>query len=119
MIAANELRVGNWIRWKSTGAIERVYNIITNTKWHSGNDVDLNDAEPIEITEDILLNAGFVQVEMQFWKDYMFLQKIGGDWTFGQTPEYDESGHITTIWYVHQLQNIWFALTGEELKLEL
>lgn len=70
--------------------------------------------EPIEITEDILFKFGF----FKYNKAYMlenpnyqtkFLFSIWEDLTYN-------TGEINPpLKYVHQLQNLYFALTGEEL----
>lgn len=84
--------------------------------------------EPIPLTEEWLLKFGFEKNELS--RDYCF-----GEWkipkTWGQplymgwydspNPE-GEKGYIIDgvenypIQYVHQLQNLIFALTGEELQ---
>jgi len=63
---ATELRIGNYVKFKSTDDIERVYNIANDFKWSGNkekqfkttpdiNDVDINDVIPIPLTEEWLL----------------------------------------------------------------
>lgn len=68
--------------------------------------------EPIPLTEEWLLKFGL---------DKDFVPPLDDEWFFNiqdnsrDTYVLKKSG--TKILYVHQLQNLWHALTGEELKL--
>lgn len=73
--------------------------------------LQLDDIEPIEITEKILLKCGFA-VEYT----------IGGflRWQLGDFKLIDRKlpypcRHKMDIKYLHQLQNLYFSLTGEEV----
>ena len=83
--------------------------------------VEHEDLLPIPLTEEWLLSAGF---EGDVFNGYMNTKMRVG---FITTDEYFEmewlcSGHadwqIATIKTVHQLQNLYFALTGEELEFK-
>ena len=73
--------------------------------------------EPIPLTEKWLLKAGFVKVGMNYQKDWILL------WTYLKTGEVhfvlnepnSNKRHITELKYVHQLQNLYFALEGSEI----
>lgn len=82
--------------------------------------------EPIPLTEEWLTKAGFKP-----WGTYDYLWKKGRNHacTIIQEEEFKggkewfelrgvKNGHVI-IEYVHQLQNLYFALTREELKFEL
>lgn len=83
--------------------------------------------EPIAITPEILEKAGFERI-MEFASNTNWEYKMV---TKTQTKLFYHRGTSsfiigspqvasrTTIIYVHQLQNIYFALTGEELIIEL
>lgn len=137
---ANELRIGNLIRFSEDGTIFTIDSIeekglsVQNEKeiaW-----IDLEEFEPIPITEEWLLEVGFQikdQLSVHKTKIY-YISGIDVDYClyfadfrqdFGFYIEYTDSPFdkdlgvlypITFgIKYVHQLQNLYFALTGEEL----
>ena len=72
--------------------------------------------EPIELTEVWLLKFSFrYATSHDFMKGNLFLTDFGGKYYRGFL---DGSVRITKeLKYVHQLQNLFFALTGEELTL--
>jgi hypothetical protein len=75
---------------------------------------------PIPLTEEILLKCGFEKPKFSydFGKLSIVLRGVHG-YKNGRT--YFNSWCIIEkqIEYIHQLQNLYFALTGEELKIEL
>jgi hypothetical protein len=124
---ANELRIGNWV--DVNGKFCKVESIS-----HDGiNYTDETDHyedqsynyilwcsifDPIPLTHEILKKAGFVSFEdgwyglTPFRKGYM--------WTWNIYDRHLQwNGNIVPCQYLHQLQNLYFALTGEELNIEL
>lgn len=104
---ARELRLGNLVELE--GLVSRLNNT-TFTSIISGRYKDLN---PVHLTEEWLLKFGFEKVREYF--DYN---------NNGFEIQKDKNGfyiHINCgniyIEYLHQLQNLYFALTGEELTL--
>ena len=85
-----------------------------------------SDFQPIPLTEEWLLKLGFKQCgyEMLSWKHQTLLPSFnldGINWADFDEPDYQflnykVADEILRIDYVHQLQNLYFALTGEELK---
>ena len=83
--------------------------------------------EYISLTEEWLLNFGFKKsgYEFLFW-EHPQLKSVdfaGINWADEDFPEYQFlnvsiNGHIIQINYVHQLQNFYFTLTGEDLVLK-
>lgn len=119
---ATELRIGNWVYQSSLygnaqcSAYE-IYNFDRMQKCGFGADY-YKHWEPIPITPEIFEKAGFLNNNGYFSHQKLgptFLQQ-GADWFFVKTMG---GGKLTTIKYVHQLQNLYFALTGEELKIKL
>jgi len=81
--------------------------------------VSLDRLEPIPLTEDWLLKFGFRfdSIDWEFPKDSIFF--IG--WYAGKFCLGSGSDGVTKenyIEYVHQLQNLYFALTNEELEVK-
>jgi hypothetical protein len=113
---ATELRIGNLIYLKSK---DKIYEISSGHDIEEIDDAPENfDAKPIQLTEEWLLKFGFVSNP---YKDrYELIAKINiiieCDKTKGLVDLYCEQ--FPHIKYVHSLQNLYFALTGEELTLK-
>lgn len=116
MIKPEELRIGNLIHVPSTGqsipvtAINMDLGVWVN---RSLGVLGFDQIEPIPLTEEWLLKFGFEKVEHTFW--------IIGLAVHNNTPRefyvlYEQNRTIITS--VHQLQNLFFALCGEELNLK-
>lgn len=81
--------------------------------------------KPIPLTEEWLFKFGF-QKDLN-WKisldNFYFLElmRIGEEYSaFHEKKPSEEYAHkLVRVKYVHQLQNLYFALTGEELQLQL
>lgn len=126
-----ELRIGNYVFYNSNKNDDFV--IIDRLTIHAGFERDLiNKLKPIPLTEEWLLKFGFIKKPngvyfIQLNDDY-FLEIIvnafsgtlekDADWftsIYYPIPEH----HITFVkQYIHQLQNLYFALTGKELEIK-
>lgn len=131
MINAKQLRIGNLLADNATGTFLRVDELKSDGSIHfyviDRSMYPLPDgwkAKHIDITPEILLNLGFnlrgkntyyKQLELINW-EYRLIHFNG--WVFAQ-GFFDVNNEICTIKYVHQLQNLYFALTGEELEIKL
>lgn len=107
-INANELRIGNYLTIIGITPIkidaQRILSI-------SNGDTDY---KPIPITEEWLLKFGFVKSDHYSggykWHNGMFyILELAKD------AFYCDYTLIFSVDYVHQLQNLYFALTGTEL----
>lgn len=131
---ANELRIGN-IHETNCFDIPRegirsfridgkCYSYITG---HGISLVEqgLMEFVPIPLTEDWLLKMGFELSGHQLGEEYsrgnFSMYYYNGDY-----PDYEGeilascfNGNNVEIKYIHQLQNLYFALTGEELEIKL
>lgn len=117
---ANELMIGNWIIADNQ---EVQVNYITpfSIGYGKGNfapsDTFNNTYfQPIPLTEEWLIKFGFEfkptgeEVYEQTWK-------LSGFEIWQHNEGFCHDFHIGgNLHYVHQLQNLYFALTGEELK---
>lgn len=120
MIKANELRQGNWYRCK-------IYNgnndVMMQFTWQEHKYVHLFD--PIPLTPEILEQCGFknrpkgcdyfvvessykleISIEADSYKNIIIDSRVG---------QAIVDRRITSL---HQLQNLYFALTGEELNYQ-
>lgn len=125
----NELRIGNWIE-----IIQQKKGVYT-TLQQSSFTVDLEaHFKPIKLTEEWLLNLGFIKdkkgfLYLSFIDSSQFLElwideEDDNEYFIGYITNDEFEENITNpiflnhIKYVNQLQNIYFALTGEELKFK-
>jgi len=72
--------------------------------------------QPIPITEEWLLKFGFEEQDRVFHNQIALYK---GNECFNYNASFFEHDNFVSIEYVHQLQNLYFALTGEELILKL
>ena len=114
-IQQEELRRGNYISLTDIGKVEVLGVLPDKIYYTPSKDRRLHDflyslyvyASPIEITETILLRFGFRKNEVfEIYHNELFTL-----WYHGNKIGYQN----TEIKYVHQLQNLYFALTGKEL----
>jgi len=101
---ANELRIGNWV---SNG--DRYYKITAAAILHLTQG-DL-DCYPIPINAEWLLKFGFEKALNGWWCPDEVVSYKEGYAGFGTNT-------YTQIKHVHQLQNLYFALTGKELEIK-
>lgn len=125
MINANELRCGNKVFDQKTGdiqAITGVWNDRVKYGWQSVWNTTVNDIDGVPLTSELLEKAGFdydgdKHAPTWFNSIIGYIGKCEGGYTL---PDSDGEPSISYVLkYVHQLQNLYFALTGEDLKIEL
>jgi len=146
---ANELRIGNWVKIKDTIFSDNLYDIYQTNEFQikgfndgsclenskvicfyeipskytgrifSGiNDIDI---EPIQLTEEWLLKFGFEWKGLISKGRYLTIFTPCGKALVFKDNYFIYAGITIEIQtqYVHQLQNLYFALTGEELTIKL
>ena len=125
---AKELRIGNYVsRNNETIIINSIGNgIVQLTDDIRIGIVGINEAEisPIPLTEEWLVNFGFVKDENLYEDVYKYIYTNGqcriaenNFDSFTYFPESLFAFHIDMT-NVHQLQNIYFAITGDELTIK-
>ena len=73
-------------------------------------------AEPIPLTEEWLVRAGFEKaIDSNLWVNDSYYQLTFNS-QIGASLYEDEYWIKSNIIYLHSLQNLYFALTGEELN---
>ena len=125
MINANELRRGNIITYIKINKKKQVIvsGIATTMIACKECATGFEHFEPIPLSEDWLLKFGFVKCGNLITTQTIKAPIIGsfslllseGKWFFVPNVRIEWSVEIT---HVHQLQNLYFALTGEELKIK-
>ena len=118
VIKQNELRIGNYIYSKETNEIQKITGITEEHPFFDAITFDYpnwDEIEPIPLTEELLLIFGFVKDG--YWFNYEFgFYSIGiSNDPSGFNYVYDDG--FITIYYVHEIQNLIFALSNQELKL--
>jgi hypothetical protein len=131
MIKVSELRIGNCV-YDHEGDESKVYNV-----YNSGGvdltfelvlmeNINAESISPIPLTEEWLVKFGFEKYVNSFRKGYndlvyhfIYLKHLD---SYACYIEYEDDSELYpisfNIEYVHQLQNFYFALTGEELIIE-
>lgn len=131
MINLKELRLGNWVYILDIGKCAQIKSIDSEGVTHHvmWGHVYADMIEPIPLTEEILLKCGFIKDNNgNYWIDlqthYLELMSSNVYWypVYAQTPEMSHQDEqrvsINRIQYVHELQNLFFAITGTELELK-
>jgi len=136
MIKENDVRLGNWVEVFLTKepmkidwlAMKHLSDGNVQAAFYDNRPVYV----PIPLTKDILLKCGFEDYE-NLDNDYTVYGNHGDDSDFflevdwrrvesGYSPmiksvEYETIG--SNIIYLHQLQNIYYALTNKELSINI
>lgn len=138
MIKPNELRIGNLIFCKTTKSLATVASphpgqVIANFKYENVTadfvHCDLTELEPIAITPEWLERCGFVKKENKTQIDGIEMTfHINESTYFSSCGGIDGGLYIlclcrgnyfaNNLQHLHQLQNLYFALTGEELTIK-
>jgi hypothetical protein len=113
MILASDLRIGNWVynykeslvkimEWSSNGAY-----LLEDRKAYG-----IKTSNPIEFTNEWLDRFGFEKRDNSNWwhKGNFTYWQDQNTWYWRMEPI-----HPDLTMYVHQIQNLYHALTGEEL----
>lgn len=113
---ANELRIGNLFIEENSNTIIEVIGLEKNRVIFSGMFLEPWNAMHIPITQEWLLKFRFKQ-KGSFYriKDSRFVEVIIHDEGIDVC---NHSVYLPHIKSVHQLQNLYFSLTGEELEIK-
>lgn len=128
MIEAKSLRLGNIVeiyKGNKEGFTKPCEVIKIDSV--SVNDYDIDDIHPIPLTEEIMINMGFSSkyksCGYSFYKDGVYFTNQDED---GEGNPIDNFIFYVSldykydrIYFVHQLQNRFYSLTGEELTVNL
>ena len=141
-----DLRIGNWVHVPSSRYYSDDEDDFCIVKSINQDSIDAypfkalryNQVEPIELTEDVLLKIGFEKgdtaprYQRYYWEVYCENGKslrLSYDFYYdGQRRlniTFREMGGVENefkkyeIKYLHELQNAYFLLTGQEMEVEL
>lgn len=143
MIQVKELRFGNKV-YNQTGEVITVQQILFNTIVYDSQmkvstaeahdthlltqtstmvevikEVDCQDVEPIPITPQVLQNSGFRCFKREEWIVSHKHGHIDFELTANGVRLRQPTPTTREIKYLHQLQNLFYALTGQDLVVNL
>lgn len=117
MIQINELRIGNLIQ---EGKVEQIDNSIDEI-YYSGDGYYLSNyccnLNAIPLTKEWLLKLGFFKYNNAYVLEKPKENTIDFSFSVWQDMTYNSSEFPVKLDYVHQLQNLYFALIGSELQV--
>lgn len=113
---AQELRIGNLFIEETSNKIIEVIGLEKNRIIFSGMFLNEWQLKPISLTEEWLLKFGYIQIK-GIHRTYS-KTKYNDNTTIYNYRDYLHQQTGIKIEFVHQLQNLYFALTGEELMLK-
>lgn len=123
MIKANELRIGNLVNyWRSGRCVEQIVDNITqfgiNFEDSDPNSVDYFESlTGIPLTPEILLKAGAINNGNVFFIGKLkFTYEIN---ELSQFVRFHYSGKVTYLQYLHELQNLYYAICRNEIDITL
>lgn len=122
MVESKHLRIGNLVQ---DGDVVRVVESITPTGINFSNyyegysECDISYISGIPITEEWLERSGFNKNKDKYVLGQLYINSTFSLWYEGidETGEEFELCYVT-LKYVHQLQNLYFVLKGEELTIQ-
>ena len=129
---ASDLRIGNWVQRLDGSKFQiraQDFDFIENVR-------DFLKPKPIELTPEILEKAGLTYYEIggsstrfKYKEGYyslcntlgeVFLENNGNGFSVQTITYYHaDSTEIAFVKYLHELQNLYFALTHQELNINL
>lgn len=123
MIDAKELRIGNYIQLRNkfvmAGGIPNIHKLLIPGEQYA---VEVEEFVPIPLTEDLLLKCGFKKINHISGYSFFSMERKKSGVNIDIYEAYSTIGGNTSvphIQFLHQLQNLYFALTGKELEVTL
>jgi hypothetical protein len=122
---AEELRIGNYVELsilQNNGDFKyELIRVIANCIKDAERYGDDWCARPIPLTEEWLMKFGFVPIDERGYSKEVVNKEDNYEYNFVLSKlayGYDNDVCLYVIQYIHQLQNLYFALTGEELTIQ-
>jgi hypothetical protein len=128
---ATDLRIGNLFYYRVVDQLDE------RKEWFEVSEIDYDDLrvigikdemnqdyQPIPLTEEWLLKFGFERHHSDYGNGVIYIKDVpnNNEFKWGVYPFELGSGFIINksknLKYVHQLQNLYFALTNEELTMK-
>ena len=140
-LKSTDLRIGNYL--KRNNKIVKVTGLSRNEVKYTDNDkgetiYDIMFFQPIELTEEILLNIGFEKgdtaprYQRYYWEvycengkslrlsyDFYYDEQRRLNITFRNREGIENEVKKYEVKYIHELQNAYYCLTSQELEVKL
>lgn len=130
MVQASDLRLGNWVSAENQiGCVskigaERIELVTTINNTHQHLETDYDKITPIQLTPSLLAQCGFYRHELFPHRNAFHHHRLIFNLNFvGNTCEVSYGlieDNIAIIYqrplFLHQLQNLYYLLTNQELK---
>ena len=117
MMKTSELRIGNWVDQPNEG-VTKVTSILNDLQIKTETGYVDKYCRSIPLTEEWLVRFGFEKPAHSWCGDKFHLSnwdKYPDCWCVALNK--NNAILVDKLKHVHQLQNLYFALTGEELEL--
>ena len=127
-MTTRELMIGNYVmainNYEDIFYVNCIYgyrDLNITSGIYKNYDTTIRDVKPIPLTEEWLIKFGFDLINNEYHQSRNHELKLY--WTVNKNkmiPEFNEKRFVTgyDFKYVHQLQNLYFILTGEELTIK-
>lgn len=112
---ASELRIGNWVYSELRNMQIELFDFADILNYYNANNLD--HIEPIPLTEEWLVKFGFEDNGQSYEIEYCVVRRNYNNKVMFDLFKNGEFIH-SELKHVHQLQNLYFALTGEELTIK-
>lgn len=125
MIQSSDLRLGNVVldadgRYNSVVEIKQYFVVLNRSKSMEERYIPLESLRPVPLTEEVLLKCGFERPGHSFNGEIFHLSEWD-DFPLHWCVAMNKNGAILVekMKYLHELQNLVYALTGKELVVNL
>lgn len=122
IMESKELRIGNWINDGYSDRKVKIDDFANECIFFP--ETPMQKWSPIELTEEWLERFGFTKVNHKGFNGYLsgnceLIYNIESKQMFSFNEVDGSVWNLTRVIFIHQLQNLYYALTGEELKYSL
>ena len=133
-LKCTDLRIGNYVNIE--GDVVKVKEIYEKSIHYANSEYESYATEdfiqPIELTGDILINIGFkkgyneiysMALCTDYYDYYISYQNVKDNKysfvAYGYNGDLKRQIRLDNIQYLHELQNVFFSFTNQELEIEL
>lgn len=83
------------------------------------NRLSMNGIQPIPLTEELLLKCGSISTVKGFHYHDRFSLRWVEAYKYWYVTDMETGCYITKVEFLHEWQNTWYVLQGEELNIEI
>lgn len=120
---AKEIRLNNYASCNfgivQISSIRDIECEVHNADFSVNTCVFTNKLEPIPLTEEILLKCGSISTVKGFHHQDRFSLRWLEAYKYWYVTDMETGAYITKVEFVHEWQNTYFVLQGEELEINL